>query len=260
MINAGASIELGESQQSVVTIDSRPGLTVQRNVGLQTATGDLVAFIDDDVELEPDYFEQMRGWFSLNVQCIGASGRIENDVPYSGASRAFRRVFALGTADGMLRRSGDAIYLYQPLKPTRVEFLSGSNMVWRRSALGKLAFDEALGGYAYMEDVDFSLRAAPLGELWMVPKARLVHNKTATSRVPQRAYVRQVLANGAYLYSKHRRCQNLRLSSYSRRVAGRVLAYAGIAVANRSVEPLVGILQGLRDIPRMIRAGKNAGR
>src|ERR687892_598926 len=35
------------------------GTAIQRNIGIDAATGDFIAFIDDDVRLEPDYFERM---------------------------------------------------------------------------------------------------------------------------------------------------------------------------------------------------------
>jgi GT2 family glycosyltransferase len=251
VVDAGSTPYKGEG---VEVVHASPGLTRQRNLALKLLEGDFVAFLDDDVELDARYLENVLGWLSRRGECVGVSGHIDSDVPFSPASLLYRRVFALGTADGRLKRSGDGIYLYHPRQATRVDFISGSNMVWRRSAIEGLQFDEALEGYGYMEDFDFSLRASPRGELWMLPDAHLVHRKTMTSRVPPRAYVRQVLANGAYLFAKHQSTYGLSRAALMRRLLGRALAYVALAIARRSMEPLMGVLYGIRDIPRLLRS------
>ena len=256
MVNGGRTLSpLGDW---VEVAESEPGLPRQRNVALEALDGDLVAFLDDDVELHPGYFEHVLSWFAEHPDTVGASGHIDNDVPFSPASRAFRRAFSLSTGDGMLRPSGDSIYLYHPSHPTRVDAVSGSNMVWRRTTIELLRFDESLEGYAYMEDVDFSLRAGRHGELWMLPDAHLVHHKTQTSRVLPRAYVRQVFANGAYLFAKHRQTYPLRPIPYVRRVLGRSVAYVSAAATARSFEPLIGLAEGLAAIPAALRRGREA--
>lgn len=254
IVNAGGSLD-SLRFEDVTVVEAKPGLPHQRNVGLKHVRSALVTFLDDDVELAPRYLERTRAWFELHLGCVGASGYIENDAPYSLQARLFRRCFALGTGDGRLRGSGDAIYLYRPERTMEVDFVSGSNMTWRSSLISDLRFDEHLSGYAYMEDVDFSLRAGRRGKLWMLSDARLVHHKTTTSRVLPRAYVRQVFANGAYLFAKHRGQHGLRWSAYARRVIGRALGYTGTAVVRRSWEPLIGVAQGFKEIPRMLAQG-----
>ena len=256
VVNSGA--RLGGLAARVEVVDSEPGLPRQRNVALQMLNGDLIAFLDDDVELRTGYLDCALRRFAENPETIGVSGNIENDLPFSAASRVFRRAFSLSTGDGMLQPSGDLIYLYHPRLPTRVHALSGSNMVWRRAMIEPLRFDEALEGYAYMEDVDFSLRAGTRGELWVLPDAHLVHHKTQTSRVPRRSYVRQVIENGTYLYAKHRRTHELRPSAYARRVVGRSAGYVGVAAKCGSLEPFIGVAEGLAAAPRAFRRGRRA--
>jgi GT2 family glycosyltransferase len=256
VVNGGRPLDSLGTQVEVVDVE--PSLPRQRNVALDILDGELVAFLDDDVELRPDYLERVRAWFEEHPATVGVSGHVDNDVPFSAASSAFRRTFSLSTGDGVLRPSCDVIYLQHPTVPTRVHAVSGSNMVWRRSALHGLRFDEALEGYAYMEDVDFSLRAGLRGELWMLPDARLLHDRTQTSRVPPRAYVRQVFTNGAYLFAKHRATYGLRSSAYARRVVGRSAAYVAVAARTRSPEPLIGLAQGVAAIPEALGRGRAA--
>jgi GT2 family glycosyltransferase len=250
---------LGSLGVPAEVVDAEPGLPHQRNVALDLLDGDIVAFLDDDVELRPEYVERVLTWFAEHPQTVGVSGNIDNDVPFTAASRAFRRAFCLSTGDGILRSSGEVIYLRRPAAPARVQAVSGSNMVWRRASIQRLRFDESLEGYAYMEDVDFSLRAGLKGELWMLPNAHLVHHRTETSRVPPRAYVRQVFGNGAYLFAKHRRAYGLRPPAYVRRVLGRSAFYLTLAARTGSAEPLIGLGQGIAAIPGALRRGRLVG-
>lgn len=236
------------SARGAEVVTSEPGLTRQRNVALDLSEGDLVAFIDDDVKLEPHYLKAIVRWFGDHPKCVGVGGHIVSDPVRRLPSRLFRRIFGLADADGRLRSSGEANYLRHPTASTRVDVLSGSNMVFRREAIRGLRFDEQFEGYGYMEDVDFCLGASERGELWTIPEARLVHHETATARIPQRLFVQQVLVNGTRVYSKHRARFGLSPVAFARRVVGRSVAYLAIGCWRLSLEPVRGVAQGLRDI------------
>jgi GT2 family glycosyltransferase len=255
VVDAGAR---PESARPGIAVDiewvrSPAGLPRQRNAALPWATADLVAFFDDDVELEPGYLADVERWFERRPECAGASGNIVSD-PYRGRpARLFRRVFALADDDGRLHPSGDAAYLRHPVRPTRVDVLSGSNMVYRREMVGGLRFREELGGYAYMEDADFSVQAGQRGELWMLPEARLVHHVTATARLPTRAYVEEVFANSTILFQAHERALGLSRAAFARRVAGRAIAYLILSLRHLSLQHALGTVRGLRRVVAMMR-------
>src|SRR5690606_24737425 len=52
-----------------------PSLTFARNVGVQQAKGDLIIFIDDDVQLEPDFVEAHVRAFA-DPAVAGVAGRV----------------------------------------------------------------------------------------------------------------------------------------------------------------------------------------
>jgi GT2 family glycosyltransferase len=235
--------------------ESAPGLPRQRNAALPWAAADLLAFFDDDVELEPDYLVAVERWFAEHPDCVGASGNIVSDPGRPAASRIYRRVFALADDDGRLHRSGDAAYLRHPERPTRVDLVSGSNMVFRRDRIDGLRFREELGGYAYMEDADFAALAGQRGELWMLPDARLVHHKTTTSRLPPSAYVEEVFANSAILFRAHEHTLGLSRPAFARRIAGRALAYLILSLRFLSLQHVRGTLRGLRRVVAIMRRG-----
>ena len=250
VIDASESTSVRSTGVDVVR--SAPGLTRQRNLALETSHADLIVFLDDDTEIEPGYVEAMVRWFDANPACVVAGGNITDDPVRPRASRLYRRLFALADADGRVRPSGEVNYLRHPGEPTKVDVVDGSNLVLRRSALEGLRFDESFEGYGYMEDAEFCLQAGSRGELWTIPGARLVHTRTPTGRVPDREYVRQVLVNGAKVYAKHRDRLDFSPTAFARRVFGRSLAYLGIAVQKRSLQPVRGVVDGLSGIPDVV--------
>jgi GT2 family glycosyltransferase len=230
----------------VEVVRAAPGLPRQRNVALARADADLVAFFDDDVEIEPGYLGEVIRFFEARPACVGVSGNILNDVPRALPSTLYRRVFGLADDDGSLRRSGDVAYLRGPVVPTRVDVISGANMTFRRETVAELRFREELGEYAYMEDADFALRAGTRGELWMLPTARLVHHVSPRSRLSRSRYVEEVFVNSTVLFLALRATHGLSWAAFIWRMTGRALAYAATALPDRSPAAIVGVARGAR--------------
>jgi GT2 family glycosyltransferase len=262
VVDAGAPpLELPRAYPFPVEIvRSEPGLVRQRNEGLARAVADVVAFFDDDVELEPEYLEVVRRWFEAHSETSGVSGETVNDRERPAASRLFRRVFALANDDGRLRASGDVAYLRHPLRPTRVDVIPGHSMIYRREKIAGLRFDSRIEGTYGGEDVDFAMRASLRGELWMVPAARLAHLKSTTSRLDSRQRTRQIMINNAYLFAKHRETFRLRPLPYARRVSGRVIAYGLLALSRRSPGAFAGALAGVVEMRERLRRGARSSR
>lgn len=53
------------------------GLSHARNTALREATGEVVAFLDDDVTVSPQWLEAMRGAFAFQPAIVGVAGRVE---------------------------------------------------------------------------------------------------------------------------------------------------------------------------------------
>ena len=238
---------------------SAVGLPLQRNFALRHVTSDLVTFLDDDVELEPEYIAAIKHWFLETEDCVGVSGNITNDPRRPGLSRAFRRLFDIANDDGLLRRSGDVGYLRHPQIAACVDVISGSNMTFRRTALHSIRFREDLGRYAYMEDADVALRLRGVGTLWMLPEAKLVHHRTPAARLPRREYVAEVLRNSTLLFVAHRDNHALSFPQFLRRMLGRVTAYAALGARAGSAQPLLGVVDGLGASRRVLRAAQGGG-
>lgn len=57
----------------MITLEVNRGRSVARNTGIEAATGEIILFIDSDMEVEPDLIEQHVRFYS-DDQCIGVMG------------------------------------------------------------------------------------------------------------------------------------------------------------------------------------------
>jgi GT2 family glycosyltransferase len=157
----------------ITYIKAPRGLTIQRNIALAEINEEIVHFIDDDVEVERDYFRALNQVFRDSPHTAGAGGAIVG-------SRAGRPslVSRLGLnsslSPGRVLRSGVNTQCFDTPKAINVDWLSGCSMSFRMSVICGLKFDERRKGYAVGEDVDFGLKVLQRGPLVYTPNARLV--------------------------------------------------------------------------------------
>ncbi|MEI2578310.1 hormogonium polysaccharide biosynthesis glycosyltransferase HpsN [Scytonema sp. PRP1] len=148
-----------------------------RNYAVRRAAGEIILFIDDDVQL-PDGF-----------LAAHAKNYLENPEVGAVAGRVFDRM-KLGDSGGKLQIEylppqamdpGIAWYyidLVHTIKPQEVLTARGCNMSFRSEIFTKhkLRFDERFRGSAVREESDFCLRLRQTGyKIWYDPDAHLVH-------------------------------------------------------------------------------------
>lgn len=203
------------------------GLTKQRNFGLSKVSPetDIVCFLDDDVVLKPDYFQQIIATFNSENRCVGVGGYAINEVNWNlcqKESKVQRRMFY---CDGYFRdeplrdRLRNLFGLSSDLTPGKmpsfghgrsslppsgqtyeVDLLIGMAMSFKKSLFDKIQFSEFFQGYGLYEDADFSLRAAQLGKLYINTNAQLEHHHEPAGRPNMFKYGRMVLRNGYYVW------------------------------------------------------------
>ena len=130
---------------------SPPNISVARNAGIAASTAPLIAFLDDDVVIEPGWLDAMAG--ALAQGADGAVGPLrpvfEDGAPHwDPAGRRFTRVLAAP--------DGAAIV---PSAPTRGFVVSTATSIWRRATCftDPAPFDPAFGASGG-EDLDLFLR------------------------------------------------------------------------------------------------------
>lgn len=131
------------------------GLTKQRNMGLTVVPpdADCVLFLDDDIELSPNYIESMQRLFYRSPDVVMASGISAADGLRIG------RTLTRGEA------SAAVLKLRCESKTEAAEGAYGCNMFVRRSLLRRVQFDERLPLDSWLEDYDFSVRSKPYGQV-----------------------------------------------------------------------------------------------
>ncbi len=154
-----------------------PNISIARNLGIQQAAGDIVAFLDDDAVPEPRWLRELIAPFD-NPKVAACGGYVigRNGFSYQWRGRSL-------SEDGFtqnLNLKGSDPVVFAP-DPTRAIKTEGTNMAVRLSVLIQLGgFDPAFS--FYMDETDLNMRLAKAGlSSAIAPRAR-VHHGFAPSR------------------------------------------------------------------------------
>jgi glycosyltransferase involved in cell wall biosynthesis len=150
------STEFGPKATVRVVREPEPGLSNARNAGLRGASGEIVVFADDDVEVDRDWLAALVRSFARSPRVGATSG---TTLPGALKTPAQRWVEGFG---GRVRGFDTRVYdlanppRNEPLFPFTVGDLgAGRNMAFRREVLrGQGGFDPALGPGTRAHDGD----------------------------------------------------------------------------------------------------------
>ncbi|WP_199240659.1 glycosyltransferase family 2 protein [Tamlana fucoidanivorans] len=203
------------------------GLTKQRNYGIKRVpdSTDIICFLDDDIILIPDYFEQLIATYTQKQDALAVGGYITNEVNwepsdnqdrpskfyYDGFMRNEPQRFKVRRKFGLLPdvppgympsfSHGRSISFLPPSgKIYEVEQLMGGVSSYKKSVFEQMSFSEYFIGYGLYEDADFSLRLSKLGKLYINTKAQLEHHHNSSGRPDVFKYGKMVLRNGWYVW------------------------------------------------------------
>jgi GT2 family glycosyltransferase len=210
-----------------VSPDQR-GLTRQRNLGLKHLPDEteIVSFLDDDIRVEPDYFERLLETYEIHPDAIGAGGIDLKDNGYLKKEKgAVYNKFNYYELDGWvikepLRNKARKIFGLMPnLQPGlipgysngrsafppdghiyEVEHFMGGIASYRRKVFSKIEFSSFFEGYGLYEDFDFCVRSLQLGKLYVNTNARVWHYHEPSGRPDGFRYGKMVIRNGWYVW------------------------------------------------------------
>lgn len=179
----GTREALGGVASSRVKLVPEPvrGPAAARNRGVQAATGEVFAFIDDDAVPASDWLAVMSAFFASEPAALGVGGPTEaeweSEPPWYVRRSAKLRSY-LGVLDlGPVRRPLSGFY----------DFLIGTNCAYRRSLFdsGMRFAQFGVGRPGTSEDIEFSRRAAAAGPVHYLPELRVVHRIAAYKYSPR---------------------------------------------------------------------------
>lgn len=203
------------------------GLTKQRNFGITKVDKsiDIVCFLDDDIVLENDYFEQLINTYHTYPKALAVGGYITNEVKWDPSDKAnnaskfyldnwmrqepsrfkIRSIFGLqpDTTPGFLPTfaHGRSVSFLPPSgKIYKVEQIMGGVSSYKKEVFTRLSFSTYFEGYGLYEDADFSIRLAKLGPLYINTKAKLAHFHDGSGRPNQYSYGKMVVRNSWYVW------------------------------------------------------------
>jgi O-antigen biosynthesis protein len=173
----------------------QPNISRARNLGIENASGDVVAFIDDDAVPEPAWLHWLVAPFAdTDVSAAGGFVRGRNGISFQWKARS-------ATPDGRsqtLKVAAEAATVLTGT-PDRAIRTEGTNMAFRRDTLA------SMGGFNpafrfYLEETDLNLRLGAAGlRTAIVPMAQVHHGFAASERRRADRVPRELFDIGASL-------------------------------------------------------------
>lgn len=166
----------------------RRGLSESKNIGLKLAKNEIVFILDDDVELEKNFFEEiMKIWEENkdNEKLIGVGGWVKNQRKKTIFENIFNKIFGLSSKIAWdINNVGYQVWNPDIKTPTKCFYIEGCLSSFRKKEFEKLGYFLTFsGGRTALEDIEFCLRAKKSGYYFFInPNAKAMHKKSKTSR------------------------------------------------------------------------------
>lgn len=188
----------------VVQNARRQGLSGARNTGVGVATGEIVAFLDDDAVADPNWLELLIAQYvDASVVAVGGSARpawpTSRPAMYPTPGSAADPSAGPGEFDWVV----GCTYLGQPTSVSEVRNLMGCNMTLRRDAVVSAGgFGEELGRVGRIplggEETELCIRIAalnPSAKVIFEPRSAVSH-EVAAARGTWGYFLRRCYAEG----------------------------------------------------------------
>lgn len=204
------------------------GLTKQRNFGIDLVSKNtkVVCFLDDDTELELQYFENLIALFANNSTVTGVGGVSINEniwLKNTDGKKQSKDFFVWENyyiKEALRNKVRNYLGLQSDLAPNKmpefghgrscgypltdkfyeVDLLIGMSMSFRYEVVKNIRFSTYFEGYGLYEDADFSIRALQFGSNVIATNVQLSHFHDASGRPNLYNYGKMVVRNGYYVW------------------------------------------------------------
>jgi GT2 family glycosyltransferase len=189
---------------------------------------DIVSFLDDDIILERNYFEEILNTFSSFSCAVGVGGidlkensyfKKVNNVNYSkfryyelddwvikeSSRNLARKLFGLMPSiqpDIVPNYSHGRSGFPPNGKTYKVEHFMGGIAAYRKDLFHSISFSSYFEGYGLYEDFDFCVRTLKYGDLYVNTNAQVWHYHESSGRPNTYKYGKMVIRNGWYVWKQ----------------------------------------------------------
>jgi GT2 family glycosyltransferase len=172
-----------------VVLSCRPGTSVQRNVAAKVVRTPYTLFLDDDVELAPDFLDSMERLLDQAPDAVAATGCLVVDGARGDTG-----------LDRNIARSYVTNYVRNCDNYNHGE---GQNLFIRTSIFDKVLFDENLALYGWLEDFDFATNCLRHGRIIMNTQTCFAHLAVPAGRTSGLRFGYSQIINPFYLWRKN---------------------------------------------------------
>jgi polysaccharide biosynthesis transport protein len=174
-----------------VVVSNKQALSAQRNVAIQAVRTPYTLFLDDDVEIAPNFIQSMEDLLDEAEDVVVATGIVVVDGVRgdTGIDRKSARAAALNYVREHEDCECDSGY--------------GCNMFVRTSVFNQVIFDENLPLYGWLEDLDFSTNCLQYGRIIRHAGTCVAHLGTPTGRMSGLKFGYSQIVNPFYLWRKN---------------------------------------------------------
>lgn len=194
--------------------DSAGSLPTARTEGVKHSIGDFLLFVDDDTLLDRNVITALTTFLQSNPEALIASPQVldsknspRKDEVVKNILNSFRRLLMLsylGENRMEVRRSGSCVFPSRITKTIASQRVRGCCFCSKRQTFDGLQFDTNLKRWGYLEDLDFFYRVYRKNPkaLYIIPQAKIVHNRSVEARLPMKQTVYQKTIHWFYVFFK----------------------------------------------------------
>lgn len=205
------SVAEGLPQLKIQFLSLKGGSTsAKRNLGASVVSPDvdLIAFLDDDIVMEPQAMEAMLRFWQAAPPDVGAANfNLVNATPFTArrlkSLKITRWLGLYSNRAGEVLRSGFQTRLDPFLATSYVSWLVSTALVIKKQVLKEFAFDPFFEGYGYLEDLDFSYRVGKRYKLAVVSDARFYNYPSPSGRESAYTMGKKEVVNRLYFVRKN---------------------------------------------------------
>jgi hypothetical protein len=198
---------------NIKLVDSQPSTCIQRNIGFNFLENEeYIMFLDDDNIFYTDAFYKMQIFLKSYNNFVGVAFNQIYNYKYNFLDKIkknfiFNNTGIYNSENGGFAKSGWQSKFINFNKDSIVQWLPTRAVIYKSNEIKNIRFDNKLGVYGYLEDLDFSLELKKKGNLMVCSEAKYTHDQSINRS--EFKFGKKEVKNRYYILKKHNLNRNL---------------------------------------------------